>query len=102
MAFGIAIGYASNFVPEANLGALSVGLFACTVAYLAIARFWHKQKLWWDYGLPTLILALAAITPLTPKPFTAIWVIVFVALGFIGTILDINSGRRSSSKHDMQ
>lgn len=101
MSFGIAIGYASNFVPEANLGALSAGLFACTVAYLAIARFWHKQKLWWDYGLQTLILALAAITPLTPKPFSAIWVIVFVALGCIGTILDINSERRSSSKDDM-
>lgn len=89
MAFGIAIGYASNFVPEQNLWLLTVGLSACAVVYFAIA--WYRHQLNRDYGLQILLLVIAAIAPLTSRFLSAIWVVVFVALGCIGTILNLKA-----------
>lgn len=87
MAFGIAIGYASNFVPEQNLWLLTVGLSACAVVYFAIA--WYRHQLKRDYGLQLLLLVLAAIAPLTSKLLSALWVVVFVSLGCVGTVLNL-------------
>ena len=93
MSFAIAIGYASGFLPEQNLWLLTVGLTACAIAYLIMALRSHDKKMWSDYGLPTLTLAIAAIGPLTPKPLNASWALVFVILGCIGMALDIKTKR---------
>lgn len=89
MAFGIAIGYASSFVPEQYLLVLAVGLTAFTIAYLVIAHRSHDNNTWRDYGLQTLILAVAAISVSTPRLLSALWAIVFVVLGCVGMVLDI-------------
>lgn len=91
IAFAIAIGYASNFLPEQNLLLLSIGLTVFATAYLVLAFRSRSSAIWWDYGLQTLLLALAAITVSTPKSLSALWVIVFVILGFIGMLLAIRA-----------
>ena len=88
-AFGIAIGYASSLLPEQNLWVLTIGLTACTVAYFVMA-YWRDQSAW-DYGWQTLILALAAIAPLTPRVFSAIWAVLFVILGCVGMTLSLRA-----------
>lgn len=93
MAFGIAIGYASSLMPERSLSALAIGLTAFAIVYLVIALRSHDRSFWSDYGLQTLILAVAAISPLTPKPLSGIWILVFLVLGCIGMILDISTKR---------
>jgi uncharacterized membrane protein YecN with MAPEG domain len=89
MAFGIAIGYASNFVPEQYLLVLAVGLTAFTIAYLVIAHRSHDNNTWGDYGLQTLMLAVAAISASTPRLPSAFWTLVFFILGCVGMVLDI-------------
>lgn len=81
MAFGIAIGYAGNFLPVEKLWTLAVGLTGCAIAYSVIACYRRSLKHFQDYGLQTLLLVLAAIAPLTPKLWSATWAIVFVSLG---------------------
>lgn len=92
-AFGIAIGYATGFAPELNMWALAIGLTACAIAYLVITLHSHNQNLWWDYGVPTLILVIAAITPLTLKILGAVWFLVFISIGSVGMALDIKMKR---------
>ena len=88
IAFGIAIGYATNFLPEHNLWALTLGLSACAIAYFGIAWYRHELTIWQNRGLQTLALAVAAIAPLT-KQSSAVWALVFVVLGCVGTILNL-------------
>ena len=90
MAFGIAIGYATNFLPEQNWWALTLGLSACAVAYFGIALYRHEPSIWQNRGLPTLALAVAAIAPLT-KQSSLVWATVFVVLGCIGVILNLRA-----------
>jgi uncharacterized membrane protein len=89
LAFGIAIGYASNFVPAENLWGLAIGLTGCAFAYLVLAFYQRNlRKHFRAYSFQTLLLVLAAIAPLTSKMWSAIWAIVFVSLGCIGVLLD--------------
>ncbi len=89
MAFGIAIGYASNFAPAEKLWALAIGLTGCAIAYSVVACCQRSLQHFQDYGLQTLLLVLAAIAPMTPKLWSARWTIVFVSLGCIGMILNL-------------
>ncbi len=98
MAFGIAIGYASGILPEQNLWALTIGLSGCAVAYFVFA---YRQKLAasWNSALQTLALVLAALAPLTPKSLSAVWVIVFIVIGCVGTILSLSGSAGKLHKH---
>ena len=84
MAFGplgLAIGYAGNIgVPQQNLLALSVGLLFFALVYFVLARFGDRN---YDAGIQTLLLSVGAIAIGTSKLLSALFVIVFLVLGFV-------------------
>ena len=94
MAFGIAIGYASNFVPEQPLLSLAMGLSLCAVVYLVLAWRDHDWNVWKKSGLQTMALALGAIASSTSKLLSAAWAIFFITIGCIAFILSISLRHR--------
>ena len=93
MAFGIAIGYAGNFVPDRSLSLLAFGLIGCTVAFVVLALYRRSWEDFQNHGLQTFLLVLAVIAPLTSKTWSALWAIVFILTGCVGVGLNITQER---------
>jgi hypothetical protein len=91
MAYGIAIGFAGNFVPERNLWTLAVSLAAFAVAYLIMAFLSHDRNTGLDYVLQTFVLAIAAISPLERNLPSAFWAVVFIIIGCICMFLTLRN-----------
>mgnify|MGYP001131206532 CR=1 FL=1 len=86
---------------EGDPVSLNLGLSACAIAYFLVA--YHRHELSWDFVLRIVVLALAAITPLTRGLPSAAYVDVFVVLGCVGVLIsEPESWNPSSTSHTLE
>jgi hypothetical protein len=84
---GIALGYAGNLaIPQQSVLIMIVGITTALIL-LAVLALLHKDH--WDNVLDMLALDVGVAAFITPKTLSALWVIIFLSLAVIFSIVDL-------------